>query len=104
MWENAYELLSCTGGIHAPPMQLLIVVSGVYGTPINRYTYDPFGNPLTVNETVDNMFRFTGEPYDPSGLVFLRARYYDPSIGRFLTPDTLMGQLNDPLSQNLYVY
>ena len=89
---------------HADGLGSVSVVSDVYCEPLNRYIYDPFGNPLTVNETVDNMFHFTGEPYDPSGLVFLRARYYDPSTGRFLTPDTLMGQLNDPLSQNLYVY
>jgi len=89
---------------HADGLGSVSVVSDVYGAPLNRYTYDPFGNPLTVSETVDNMFRFTGEPYDPSGLIFLRARYYDPSTGRFLTPDTITGQLNDPLSQNLYVY
>jgi len=89
---------------HADGLGSVSVVSGVYGEVLNRYTYDPFGNPLTVNETVDNPFRFTGEPYDPSGLIFLRARHYDPSTGRFLTPDTLMGQLDDPLSQNLYLY
>ncbi len=34
-------------------------------------------------------FRFTGKQTDPTGLQYLRARYYDPSIGRFLTPDPL---------------
>jgi len=89
---------------HADGLGSVSVVSDVYGETLNRYTYDPFGNPLTVNETVDNIFRFTGEPYDPSGLIFLRARYYDPFTGRFITPDTYPGELNDPLSQNLYVY
>ncbi|NLU51242.1 MAG: RHS repeat-associated core domain-containing protein, partial [Syntrophomonadaceae bacterium] len=32
------------------------------------------------------------------------ARYYDPVVGRFLTEDTLFGELDDPLSQNLYLY
>lgn len=89
---------------HADGLGSVSVITDVYGEQLNRYTYDAFGNPLTVTETVDNMFRFTGEPYDPSGLVFLRARYYDPTTGRFLTQDTYLGELNDPLSQNLYVY
>ncbi len=107
LYANGLYSRTGPGGMlffHADGIGSVSVVSDVYGTPINRYTYDPFGNPLTVNETVDNMFRFTDEPYDPSGLIFLRARYYDPSTGRFLTPDTYPGELTDPLSQNLYVY
>lgn len=33
-----------------------------------------------------------------------RARYYDPSMGRFLNEDTYEGQIDNPLSQNLYTY
>ena len=32
------------------------------------------------------------------------ARYYDPAIGRFITEDTYPGEMNNPQSQNLYVY
>ncbi|WP_379143213.1 polymorphic toxin-type HINT domain-containing protein, partial [Paenibacillus sp. sgz500992] len=39
-----------------------------------------------------------------TGLYYLRARYYDPSIGRFLNEDTVEGQIDNPLSQNLYTY
>ncbi|MFD3262341.1 RHS repeat-associated core domain-containing protein, partial [Paenibacillus lentus] len=35
---------------------------------------------------------------------YLRARYYNPEIGRFLTEDTYRGWLEDPQSLNLYVY
>src|SRR5207244_545530 len=52
-----------------------------------------------------NKFRFTGEALDPgTGLYYLRARYYDPSVGRFLVPDPLRGSTRDPLGLNLYVY
>ncbi|MNB99464.1 tRNA(Glu)-specific nuclease WapA precursor [compost metagenome] len=39
-----------------------------------------------------------------TGLYYLRARYYDPSIGRFINEDTYEGQVNNPLSLNLYTY
>ena len=89
---------------HQDGLGSISVITDVYGQTLNRYTYDAFGSPITVNETVDNIFRYTGEIYDDSGLMYLRARYYDPAIGRFISKDTYSGQLNDPLSQNLYIY
>ena len=41
---------------------------------------------------------------EESDLYYLNARYYDPKIARFLSVDTYKGQLNDPLSLNLYTY
>ena len=37
-------------------------------------------------------------------LVYLRARYYNPSTGRFISRDSVTGDINDPLSLNLYTY
>ena len=53
---------------------------------------------------MENSILFTGEPYDASGLYYLRARYYDPTTGRFITEDTLFGEMDNPLTQNLYAY
>jgi RHS repeat-associated protein len=39
-----------------------------------------------------------------TGLYYLRARYYDPAIGRFLNEDSFEGQISNPLSLNLYSY
>lgn len=41
---------------------------------------------------------------DEAGNVYLRARLYDPTIGRFLTKDTYEGETEDPQSLNLYTY
>ncbi|WP_342566517.1 RHS repeat-associated core domain-containing protein [Paenibacillus sp. FSL R7-0345] len=50
-------------------------------------------------------FKYAWEIYDEeTGLYYLRARYYDPSIGRFINEDTYEGQIDNPLSQNLYTY
>ncbi|MCG9969970.1 hypothetical protein L9W92_18420, partial [Pelotomaculum terephthalicicum JT] len=89
---------------HQDGLGSISVITDVYSNPLNRYTYDAFGSPRSVSESVYNTFRFTGEPYDANGLIYLRARYYNPVTGRFLSQDTLQGKLNDPLSQNRYVY
>lgn len=48
---------------------------------------------------------FTGHVADAAtGLVYMRARYYDPEIGQFLTEDLVPGRLEDPRSQHRYMY
>ncbi|WP_204343380.1 polymorphic toxin-type HINT domain-containing protein [Paenibacillus elgii] len=75
------------------------------GNVINRYTYDIWGNPLSTSEQVPQPFRYSGEFWDSStNLQYLRARWYDPSVGRFINEDTYEGDINNPLSLNLYTY
>lgn len=60
---------------------------------------------LPQKEETLNPFKYTGEVYDEeTGLYYLRARYYDPSMRRFLNEDTYEGQIDNPLSLNLYTY
>ncbi len=67
---------------------------------LNHYTYDAFGNTLECEEQVHNRFRYLGEQYDPvSQQYYLRARYYNPVIGRFTQEDTYYGD-----GLNLYQY
>ncbi|WP_268999229.1 RHS repeat-associated core domain-containing protein [Paenibacillus athensensis] len=50
-------------------------------------------------------YRYGGELQDDkSRLIYLRARYYDPSVGRFISEDSYEGQIDNPLSLNLYTY
>jgi RHS repeat-associated protein len=66
--------------------------------------YDAWGVP-TGNEPSAGPLGFTGEPHDAAtGLVYLRARWYDPSTGRLLSRDPLPGTRINPISQNAYVY
>ncbi|MBK8139223.1 MAG: RHS repeat-associated core domain-containing protein [Chloroflexi bacterium] len=48
--------------------------------------------------------RFTGEPIDSNGLVYLRSRYYDPDSGSFLSLDPSEGDITIPMSLNGYAY
>jgi RHS repeat-associated protein len=59
------------------------------GDVSDTYTYDAFGSIRTHTGTSANEFTFTGEQMDGTGLQYLRARYYDPAIGRFITQDPL---------------
>ncbi|EMS70409.1 RHS repeat-associated core domain-containing protein [Ruminiclostridium cellobioparum] len=75
------------------------------GTVENQYDYDIWGNPTLTVETTSNAIRYTGEFYDEeTGLYYLRARYYDPYLGRFTTEDSYWGEDDNPLSLNLYTY
>nr|WP_302596258.1 RHS repeat-associated core domain-containing protein [uncultured Cellulosilyticum sp.] len=58
------------------------------GQIINTYKYDEWGNILDQVEGINNPIRYAGEYYDEeSGLYYLRARYYAPSIGSFINHD-----------------
>ena len=75
------------------------------GNTKNVYTYDIWGNLLAATETVENPFRYSGEYWDQTtSLQYLRARWYDPAQGRFITEDTYEGELKNSLSLNLYSY
>lgn len=76
------------------------------GTVENQYDYDLFGNPtLTIEAAYSSAIRYAGEFYDAeSGLIYLRARYYNPYTGRFISEDSYWGEDDRPLSLNRYTY
>ncbi len=50
------------------------------------------------------MYGFSGEIQDSTGMVYLRARHYDPGIGLFTSRDTWVGDANLPMSYNRWAY
>ena len=72
----------------------------VAGAVVNRYQYDVFGNTVEAVEKVQNRFRYAGEQFDAvTGQYYLRARFYNPVVGRFTQEDTYRGD-----GLNLYSY
>jgi len=70
--------------------------------------YQPFGQDngtakgVYANRATD---KFTGKPYSKAtGLYYEFQRWYDPSIGRFISPDRIAGYRKDPQSLNPYIY
>ena len=58
------------------------------GTITVSYSFDAFGNQATPTQNDTNPFRYAGEYTDAeTGMIYLRARYYDPSLGRFISED-----------------
>jgi len=75
------------------------------GTVVNTYEYTPWGEIRNETETVDNPIKYAGEYYDDElDMIYLRARYYNPNIGRFTSLDIEEGEISNPLDMNRYVY
>ena len=74
-------------------------------TVVNDYEYDVFGAVSASSGSLANDFEFTGEQTDDStDLQYLRARYYDPSTGRFVSRDPISGTAVVPGTANRYAY
>ncbi len=71
------------------------------GTIQTSYTYDPFGNPTVTGATSSNTQQYTGRESDGTGLQYNRARYYSPTLQRFISEDPLGFGGGDV---NLYAY
>ena len=81
-----------------------VAITDMTGTPVNRYDYDPFGNLVSNFESFQNPFRYVGQHGvmdEGNGLLYMRARYYDSSIGRFIGKDPLIF-LQDYLNPFVY--
>ena len=66
------------------------LLSNSSGSLAETYTYDSFGNQTASSGSTTNFFRYTGREFDTeTGLYFDRARYYDPSSGKFETEDPI---------------
>ena len=78
------------------------LVTDAAGFVVNTYEYDSYGNFEAVAEGVPNPYTYTGREQDPeSGLYYYRARYYDPTTGRFINEDPISYA---GLDVNLYRY
>ena len=75
------------------------------GNNLATYYYDAFGNITEHTGSFDNNITYAGYQYDKeTGKYYLNARMYDPVTARFMQEDTYRGDVNDPLSLNLYTY
>ena len=71
----------------------------------DTYVYEAFGELIDATGGTVNDYLFTGEQFDPNiGFYYLRARYYNPEIVRFVTLDTFQGNIFDPISLHKYLY
>ncbi len=67
-------------------------------------SYDPYGVELASSGATTSTFGYTGEQTETTGMVYLRARYYASSVGRFVSRDTWGGDEKQPMSYNRWNY
>ncbi len=76
------------------------LITGEHGEIQNSYLYDAFGAEIAAEEQFSNRIRYTGQQYDElTEQYYLRARYYNPVLGRFMQEDVYRGD-----GLNLYAY
>src|SRR2546428_3358754 len=81
-----------------------LVTSMTKQTVLFADSYQPFGSD-NGTPTGSNTYKFTGKPFSAAtGLYYYFQRWYDPSIGRFLSPDSNLGRRANPLTLNRYIY
>ena len=75
------------------------------GAELGKLLYKPWGETRVNTGTTLTAWRFTGQREDASiGLYFYNARYYDPVLGRFTQPDSIVPDPGDPQALNRYSY
>jgi RHS repeat-associated protein len=75
------------------------------GAVTDTYTFDAFGVLIGGTGSTLNAYRYRGEQWDASvGMYSLRARWYEPTKGRFWTADTYQGAQNAPATLHKYLY
>jgi RHS repeat-associated protein len=81
------------------------ILTDAAGTVTDTYDYDAWGNAVNTTGSTPNTYRYRGEQYDPDlSLYYLRARYFNPLSGRFLTKDPQAGNTHDVASLHQYLY
>jgi RHS repeat-associated protein len=92
---NIDELLAMQGGtttdyFEADGLGSITSLSSSTGALASTYTYDSFGNTINSTGSITNYFRYTARDFDTeTNLDYYRARYYDPSTGRFVNEDPI---------------
>ena len=89
----------------------VVGIVDINGVVVVQYTYDAWGNPLSTSGTMAstlgsaNPLRYRGYIYDTeTGLYYLQSRYYNPTWGRFINSDVVMGINSDIGTYNLFSY
>ncbi len=90
---------------HGDHQGSLSLVTNGAGQKVYTANYHPFGDTAQSVGAKRTEWGYTGQKRDSlTGLYYYNARYYDPTMGRFITPDTIVQDPYDPQYLNRYAY
>ncbi len=90
---------------HGDHLQSTRLMTDSLGQAVKTYDYAVFGDIINETGTLHNERTYTGHNVDPdTGLIYMNARYYDATLGRFLSADTIVQDPFDPQFLNRYTY
>ncbi len=89
--------------LHGDDKGSIQVITDAAGNEVQRFGYKPYGERLSASTPHAESLGFTGQRQDETGLLYLHARYYDPVLGRFLSPDPTLSS-EDSIGLNRYAY
>ena len=84
-----------------------VAITDINGEVTDTFEYAPYGELVSRTGTTDTPFLFNGREgvmTDSNGLYYMRARYYNPEIKRFINQDVVQGTIENGLSLNRYAY
>jgi RHS repeat-associated protein len=103
--HNASATVNYLLSDHLSSQALTLTSAGARLNTNTELRYYPWGGGRYVAGTTPTSYNFTGQRKDGgSGLLFYNARWYDPTVGRFLQADTIVPQPQNPQNLNRYSY
>jgi RHS repeat-associated protein len=101
------ETVVYLSGDHLGSVSVATNATGGYvnGSPQQQQQlFDPWGKIRSGTLTSTTTLNYTGQKLDATGLLFYNARYYDPNIAKFTSPDNIVPKIQAPPSLNRYTY
>jgi RHS repeat-associated protein len=91
--------------LHGDHLGSSTVSTGPNGAVVGRARYTPFGSTVQASGDLNTPFKFTGQrEFGGIGLYDYNARFYNPLIGRFISPDTIVPGAGNSQAFNRYAY
>ncbi len=90
--------------VHTDHLGSIQAATDTKGAEVHRKKYRPYGELLaSAGPLAFEPRGYTGQRRDASNLVYLHARYYDPALARFISPDSIIDG-DDTIGLNRYAY